>query len=144
MGKFIISEEERKHIMGLYEQSTPVSNITPESNSEGLKQLLKSNGFQDIYKTNDTFSKTNSNGEEFVFKFPNPQYEVKEHKVKLSVKNPSETTIKEFGLIQNKSYPKYYDDSNNGWLYWEDTSKDNTLQNLDVYKQIQSYISKIK
>jgi len=103
--------------MGLYEQSTP------ESNSEGLKQLLKSNGFQDIYKTNDTFSKTNSNGEEFVFKFPNPQYEVKEHKVRLSVKNPSETTIKEFGLIQNKSYPKYYDDSNNGWLYWEDASK---------------------
>lgn len=75
-----------------------------------MKQLLINSGFEDRYKTKDTYTKISSTGEEFIFKFPNPSYPIKDYKVKFQVKKPSQETISKFRLKQDKSYPDYYMD----------------------------------
>ncbi len=149
MGKFIITEEEKKRIKGLYEHTTSgTTQTTPEQIADGMKQLLINSRFEDRYKTKDTYTKTSSTGEEFIFTFPNPSYPIKNYKVKFQVKKPSQETIDKFRLKQNKSYPDYYMDDETsikgGWEYWSPIFKDSGLENSPTYKQIKYYISNIK
>jgi hypothetical protein len=149
MGKFIITEEEKNRIRGLYEQTSTSGGTSHEEISDGIKQLLINSGFEDRYKIKDTYTKTSGTGEElFIFQFPNPAYPIKDHKVKFRVKKPSQDTIEKFRLKQDKSYPDYYMDDETsikgGWQYWSPIFKDNNLEGSPAYKQIKYYISNIK